>query len=99
MNLDTRPMLSMWFGNFFEPFFSNRESVRQGMADVAELGFTTVNLDSKPWEDFFPRYRGEPASPYVAMQEFMMREAAARGLDYTSNPGWLPAHSAISLEL
>ncbi len=76
-------MLSIWFGNFFEPFFSDREKVRQGIADVAELGFTTINLDSKPWEDFFARYRGGAASPYVAMQEFMMHEAGARGLDYT----------------
>ena len=77
------PLLSMWFGNFFEPFYSNREAVRRGIADVAALGFTSLNLDSKAWEDFFARYRGEPASPYVAMQEFMMQEAAARGLDYT----------------
>lgn len=76
-------MLSIWFGNFFEPFFSDREAVRRGIAEVAELGFNSINLDSKAWEDFFARYRGEPASPYVAMQEFMMQEAAARGLDYT----------------
>jgi hypothetical protein len=78
-----RPMLGLWFGNFFEPFFSDREAVRRGIAEAADLGFTSLNLDSKPWEDFFARYRGEPASPYVAMQEFMMQEAAARGLDYT----------------
>lgn len=78
-----RPTISIWFGNFFEPFFSDRESVRRGIEEIARLGFTTVNLDSKPWEDFFARYRGEPASQYVGMQEFMMQEAAARGLDYT----------------
>jgi hypothetical protein len=76
-------MLSIWFGNFFEPFFSDREAVRRGIAEVAELGFNSINLDSKAWEDFFARYRGGPASAYVAMQEFMMQEAAARGLDYT----------------
>ena len=76
-------MLGIWFGNFFEPFYSDREAVRRGIAECASLGFTTLNLDSKPWEDFFARYRGEPASPYVAMQEFMMQEAAAHGLDYT----------------
>jgi len=76
-------MLSIWFGNFFEPFYSDREAMRRGLAEVAELGFNSINLDSKPWEDFFARYRGEPASPYVAMHEFMMAEAAARGLDYT----------------
>ena len=76
-------MLGIWFGNFFEPFFSDRESVKRGIAEVAALGFTTLNLDSKPWEDFFARYRGEPASQYVAMQEFMMQEGAKHGLDYT----------------
>lgn len=76
-------MLGVWFGNFFEPFYSDREAVRRGMAEVADLGFTSVNLDSKPWADFFTRYEGGPASQYVATQEFMMQEAAARGMDYT----------------
>ena len=78
-----RPFISIWFGNFFEPFYSDREAVRRGIAEVADLGFNSVNLDSKAWEDFFARYRGEPASAYVAMQEFMMREATRHRLDYT----------------
>src|ERR1039458_5590885 len=78
-----RPYLAIWFGNFFEPFLSNREATRKGIADVAGLGFNSINLDSKPWEDFFARYRGEPASPYVAMHEFMMAEMAKHSLDYT----------------
>ena len=72
-----QPMLSIWFGNFFEPFYSDYEATRRGIADVASLGFNSINLDSKPWEDFFARYRGEPASPYVAMHEFMMARARA----------------------
>jgi hypothetical protein len=76
-------MIGIWFGNFFEPFYSDRNAVERGIAEVADLGFTSINLDSKPWEDFFARYRGEPASPYVAMHEYMMQEAAKRGLDYT----------------
>src|SRR2546428_2504758 len=78
-----RPMLSIGFGNFFEPFYSDLEATRRGIADVVSLGFNSINLDSKPWEDFFARYRGEPASPYVAMHEFMMAEMAKHGLDYT----------------
>ncbi len=78
-----RPFISIWFGNFFEPFYSDYEATRKGIADVASLGFNSINLDSKAWEDFFARYRGEPASQYVAMQEFMMAEAAKHGLDYT----------------
>lgn len=76
-------MLGLWFGNFFEPFYSDREAVRRGIAEAADLGFTSLNLDSKPWEDFFARYRGEPASQYVGMQEFMMAEAQKHGLDRT----------------
>lgn len=79
----SKTFISIWFGNFFEPFFTDREAVRRGIADVASLGFNSINLDSKAWEDFFARYRGEAASPYVAMQEFMMQESAAHGLDYT----------------
>lgn len=78
------PFLSMWFGNFFEPFYSDFDATARGVADIAALGFTSINLDSKAWEDFFARYRGEPASQYVAMQELMMSEAASHGMDYTA---------------
>jgi len=78
-----RPFISIWFGNFFEPFYSDRDATRRGIAEVASLGFNSINLDSKAWEDFFARYRGEPASQYVAMHEFMMAEVATLGLDYT----------------
>ena len=70
-----RPFLSIWFGNFFEPFYGDREAVRRGIAEVASLGFNSVNLDSKAWEDFFERYRGGKASQYVKMQEFIMGAA------------------------
>lgn len=86
--IKSRPFLSIWFGNFFEPFYSDRDAVRRGIAEAASLGFNSINLDSKAWEDFFARARGEPyrgaeVSPYVGMQEFMMAEAARRDLDYT----------------
>lgn len=77
------PWLSLWFGNFFEPFYSDLAAVEAGLQDVADLGFTSVNLDSKPWEDFFARYRGEPASQYVATQEHMIERARELGLDHT----------------
>ncbi|HEY1661685.1 MAG TPA: hypothetical protein VGI03_04640 [Verrucomicrobiae bacterium] len=80
---NSRPTLGIWFGNFFEPFYSDRDAVKRGIADVADLGFNSINLDSKAWEDFFARYRGGPASQYVATQEFMMAEMAKHGLDYT----------------
>lgn len=50
--MNNRPYLGIWFGNFFEPFYSVREAVRLGIADVAKLGFSSINLDSKPWKDF-----------------------------------------------
>jgi hypothetical protein len=78
-----RPFISIWFGNFFEPFYSDFEATRKGLAEAAKLGFNSINLDSKAWEDFFARYRGEPASAYVEMQEFMIDEMPRHGLDYT----------------
>jgi hypothetical protein len=78
-----KPYLGLWFGNFFEPFYSNRDAVRKGIADIAGMGFNSINLDSKPWEDFFARYSGGKASQYVAMHEFMMAEMQKHGLDHT----------------
>jgi hypothetical protein len=78
-----QPFLSIWFGNFFEPFYSDFKATRKGITDCASLGFNSLNLDSKAWEDFFTRYRGGKASQYVKMQEFIMAEAAKLGLDYT----------------
>jgi hypothetical protein len=78
-----RPFISIWFGNFFEPFYDDYAATREGLADCAALGFNSINLDSKAWEDFFARYRGGKASQYVAMHEFMMAEMAKHGMDYT----------------
>ena len=74
------PFLQIWLGNFFEPFFSNRSVMSRSLEHIKALGFNTVNLDSKAWADFFARYAGEPASPYVAMQEFMLEETKRLGL-------------------
>lgn len=77
------PMVSLWFGNFFEPFYSSADAAVAGIHDARDLGFTTVNLDSKPWEDFFSRYQGGAPSQYVGIHELMMQTARAAGLDYT----------------
>ncbi len=78
-----KPLLQLWFGNFFEPWLSNRPRVAAAMKEIAEMGFNSINLDSKPWEDFFARYAGEPASNYVGMQEFMMEQAHALGMGHS----------------
>jgi len=77
------PLIQLWFGNFFEPWLSNRTRVATALSEILDLGFNAINLDSKAWADFFARYRGEPASPYVGMQEFMMAEAHRRGLAHS----------------
>jgi hypothetical protein len=83
MNSQAPPIIGLWFGNFFEPFYSDKEAVQKGIAEIAQLGFNSINLDSKAWEDFFARYRGQPPSQYVAMQELMMHQALARGMTYS----------------
>ena len=77
------PLLQLWFGNFFEPWLSDRERVSAALEDIRALGFNAINLDSKAWADFHARYRGEPASPYVAMQEFMMTQAHRLGMGHS----------------
>ena len=77
------PFLQIWLSNFFEPFYSDRSVMRKSIEHIKALGFNTVNLDSKPWEDFFARYNGEPASTYVAIQEFMLGEMKRVGLNHT----------------
>jgi hypothetical protein len=77
------PLVQLWFGNFFEPWLSSRERVGAALDEIRDLGFNAINLDSKAWADFFARYRGEPASQYVGMQEFMMSEAHRRGLGHS----------------
>ena len=42
-----RPHFSLWFGNFFEPYYSDRGLVEAGMSEIAEMGFNSVILDSK----------------------------------------------------
>jgi hypothetical protein len=83
VNASGEPLLQLWFGNFFEPWLSNRARVAAALDDIRDLGFNAINLDSKAWADFLARARGEAASPYVAMQEFMMDEAHRRGLGHS----------------
>lgn len=74
------PYVSLWFGNFFEPAYSDREYIDHAMKDIVKMGFNTVLLDSKSWQDFWDRYEGKAASPYVEQQEYMMKKCAENGL-------------------
>ena len=59
------PYVSLWFGNFFEPAFSNREYIDCAMKDIARMGFNCVLLDSKSWQDFWDRYDGKGDRKYA----------------------------------
>lgn len=67
------PFINIWFGNFYEPAFSDEKFIEEAIKEIKELGFDNVMLDSKTWKDFFERYEGKEASRYVKMQEFMMK--------------------------
>lgn len=77
-----KAFLSLWFGNFYRPAYDDREFVRRAITLIKDLGFNTVLLDSKAWEDFALRFQGGEASPYVSMQEFMQEEILRQGLSY-----------------
>lgn len=50
------------------------------MREIADMGFNSIILDSKLWEDFTRFFETGEASPYVAMQQYMIEEAKKCGL-------------------
>lgn len=66
------PHFSMWFGNFFEPYFSDRGLVEKGIKEIKEMGFNSIILDSKLWKDFTEYFNTGKQSEYVAMQKYMI---------------------------
>ena len=82
MERKTDVMLGICFGNFFEPAYSDRTFIDASMHMIARLGFDTVELDSKAWEDFRERFEGGEASEYVAQQEYMMESIRREHMDY-----------------
>lgn len=78
------PMLQCWMGHFFEPFFSDPQAVREGLRAIRRMGFNAVQTDSKGTENFFSRARGEPADPYVAMQERMLKGIRDEGMRHSA---------------
>ncbi len=75
-----RPHFSLWFGNFFEPYYHDRELVSKGMKEIADMGFNSIILDSKLWEDFTEFFATGKESEYVAMQRYMVDECAKCGM-------------------
>lgn len=73
---------SIWFGNFYRPAFDDETFVYNTLSSLKEMGFTSVLLDSKAWEDFSQRFKGKPASDYVRMQEYMEKTCKELGLSY-----------------
>ena len=76
------PLMSVWFGNFYRPAYDDRSFVDESARAIRGLGFNSVLLDSKAWEDFRDRFHGGEASPYVAQQEYMMQAFAREGLTH-----------------
>jgi len=79
----TRPYAAAWFGNFFEPYYSDRDAVDHGLADLKAMGFNCVVLDSKLWADFSSFFKGGSASDYVAMQQYIVERCRVLGLGVT----------------
>ena len=50
------PYINIWFGNFYRPAFDDRQFVKESISLLKRLGFNSVMLDSKAWEDFKERY-------------------------------------------
>lgn len=75
-----RPVFAAWFGNFFEPYFSDKKAVATGLKDLRALGMNSIVLDSKLWSDFTTYFKTGKESRYVGMQNAIAREARDNGL-------------------
>lgn len=73
----------IWFGNFYEPAYSDFSYTDRTIELVKKLGFTSVLLDSKAWEDFEERFEKGVRSQYVEAQEHMMEAIRENGLEYS----------------
>ena len=76
------PLLSIWFGNFYSPAYDDRAFVDASMHQLKKLGFNTVELDSKDWQDFREAFSGGQPSDYVSMQTYMREAAHREGLGH-----------------
>lgn len=81
--MSKRAWLNVWFGNFYRPAYDDEAFVEKTMEQIADLGFDSVMLDTKAWEDVKERCEGGEASQYMKMQEFMMDSARRNGLTHT----------------
>lgn len=77
-----QPYINVWFGNFYRPAFDDKEFVKKSIKMLKDLGFNSILLDSKAWEDFRDRFNGGEASQYVEQQEYMMKQCVENGISY-----------------
>lgn len=75
-----RPAFMAWFGNFFEPYFSDEAAVERGLLDLRDMGMNSIILDSKLWSDFTRHFRTGEQSQYVRMQNFISDRCHEHGL-------------------
>lgn len=76
------PYINIWFGNFYRPAYDDQHFLKESILLLKKLGFNSVLLDTKAWEDFKERCEGGAASQYVAMQEYMQQELKACGMSH-----------------
>ncbi len=77
-----KPFINVWFGNFYRPAYDDKAFVDKAIAQLADMGFNGIQLDSKAWEDFRERFRGGKASKYVEQQEYMMDICRKNGISH-----------------
>lgn len=75
-----RAVTVVWFGNFYEPAYGDRTFAERETAALRDLGFTSIVLDAKDWEDLRERCHGGPASQYVESLEYLQTCAKNAGI-------------------
>src|SRR5690606_11077818 len=72
----------------WEPWRSDPAAVSQMVEDVQNLGFNAVNIEAKPWEEFFDYYRDGQACFYTDAVNRTLAACKERGLKHSWMGFW-----------
>ncbi|HEY3376403.1 MAG TPA: hypothetical protein VGL77_02825 [Armatimonadota bacterium] len=83
------PNLIMHLHLLWEPWKSDPAAVEAAVKDIKSLGFNTVNMEAKPWEDFFRYYADGTENDYVQSVKRVISSCQAHGMQHAWMGFWV----------
>ena len=73
---------NIWFGHFYRPAYDDEQFLEETVQLLRSLGFNSVLMDMKDWEDLALRAQGGEASQYVKAAEILQQALIRAGMSY-----------------